>query len=234
MGQTHTHTILTITLVNIANKLIKDGVGICGSLIRPMKQKQEPIQCMKCRRWGHFADSCPENEDTCGTCGKKHRTNACTNNSKCHCILCGVNSHASWDRLCLEFIRHCAVLDKRNLVNSMPFFPVEQDWTLVLTSRPNRIPLDERFPELYAVNCLPSLGNRKTQCGKGPGNQGKPSQTGSNSIPIVGNNRYSARDTGGPKKDVADQPEWAQEPIDSDPTMEITDGDVTFKIKPWI
>jgi len=48
-GQTHAHTILTIALVNIANKLIKDGLGICSSLIRPMKQKQEPIQCMKCR-----------------------------------------------------------------------------------------------------------------------------------------------------------------------------------------
>ena len=126
------------------------------------------------------------------------------------------------------------VLDKRNPVNSMPFFLAEQDWTLALASRPNRIPLDKRFPESYAVNCLPSLGNRKTQGGKGPGNWGKPSQTGSNSILIVGNNRYSARDTGGPEKDVADQPEWAQEPIDSDPMMEITDGDVTFKIKPWI
>jgi len=49
-GQTHAHAILTITSVNIANKLIKDGVGICGSMIRPMKEKQEPIQCMKCRR----------------------------------------------------------------------------------------------------------------------------------------------------------------------------------------
>ena len=38
-GQTHAHTILTIALVNIANKLIKDGLGICSSLIRPMKQK---------------------------------------------------------------------------------------------------------------------------------------------------------------------------------------------------
>jgi len=47
--QTHAHAILTIALVNTANKLIKDGLGICGSLIRPTKQKQEPIQCMKCR-----------------------------------------------------------------------------------------------------------------------------------------------------------------------------------------
>jgi len=49
-GQTHAHAILTIASVNIANKLIKDGLGICSSLIRPTKQKQEPIQCMKYRR----------------------------------------------------------------------------------------------------------------------------------------------------------------------------------------
>ena len=233
-GQTHAHAILSITSVNVANKLIKDGVGICGSLIRPTKQKQEPIQCMKCRRWGHFADSCPENEDTCGTCGDKHRTNACTNNSKCHCVSCGVNSHASWDRQCPEFIRRCAVLDERNPVNSMPFFPAEQDWTLAIESRPSRIPFEERFPPSYAVNSLPSLGGRKTQRGKGAGRRGQPSQSGSNTIPITDNNRYNARAAGGSEKDDAAWPKWAQEPIDSDPTKEIIDSDVTFQTKEWI
>jgi hypothetical protein len=48
-GQTLAHTILMVTLVNTANKLIKEGLQICGSMLRPMKQKIEPIQCMKCR-----------------------------------------------------------------------------------------------------------------------------------------------------------------------------------------
>ena len=49
LGQTHAFAILLFSLVDTANKLIWDSIGICGSLIRPTKQKQEPVQCMKCR-----------------------------------------------------------------------------------------------------------------------------------------------------------------------------------------
>jgi hypothetical protein len=48
-GQTLAHAILTVTLVNTTNKLIKEGLRICSSMLRPMKQKIEPIQCIKCR-----------------------------------------------------------------------------------------------------------------------------------------------------------------------------------------
>jgi hypothetical protein len=89
------YAILVIVLVDIANKVIKDGLGICGSLIRPLKQKCKPVQCMKCRRWGHFTEKCLESEDTCGTCGGKHHTNVCSNSGKHHCISCTVDSHAS-------------------------------------------------------------------------------------------------------------------------------------------
>jgi len=85
------------------------------------------------------------------------------NNSKRHCILCSINSHTSWDQLCPEFIRRCAILDKKNPVNGMLFFPAEQDWTLALTARPSRIPLEEWFPATYTVNSLLALGGRKTQ-----------------------------------------------------------------------
>ena len=151
-GQIHAFAILSITSADTANKLIKDGLIICSKLTRPSKQKQEPTQCMKCRRWGHFAAHCQEADDTCGTCGGKHRTNTCDNREKLHCVSCGDNSHASWDRACPEFTKHCAILDERNLLNSMPFFPTEQDWTLV--SRPSRIPLENRFPAAYAVNSI--------------------------------------------------------------------------------
>jgi len=104
-GQTHTFAILSFALVDTANKLIRDGLGICSSLIRPTKQKQEPVQCMKCRWWGHFANRCPESGNTCGTCGESHRTSSCTNDGKYYCVSCGDNSHASWDRACPEFIR---------------------------------------------------------------------------------------------------------------------------------
>jgi hypothetical protein len=42
-GQTSAHAILVVTSVDITNKMIKDSLSICSNLIRPMKQKQEPI-----------------------------------------------------------------------------------------------------------------------------------------------------------------------------------------------
>jgi len=101
------------------------------------------------------------------------------------------------------------ILDKRNPINSMPFFPAEQDWTLATAARPSRVPLDKRFPVTYVVNSLPSLGGRKTQRRKGPGPWGKLSQMGPNSIPITANNRYGTRSTGEAEKDNTATPEWA-------------------------
>ena len=40
----------------------------------------------------------------------------------------------------------------------MVYFPTEKDWTL--TTRPNRIPLDERFPKHLAVNNLKLSGQK--------------------------------------------------------------------------
>ena len=91
--------------------------------------------------------------------------NACSNNGKCYCVSCDVNSHASWDRSCPEFIKQCKAIDWKNPVNSMPFFPVEQDWTLA--SRPSKIPFAERFPAAYAVNSLLISDNRNMQRRKG-------------------------------------------------------------------
>jgi hypothetical protein len=48
-GQTCAFAILSISSVESANKLIKDGIIICSSLSCPTKQKHQPAQCMKCR-----------------------------------------------------------------------------------------------------------------------------------------------------------------------------------------
>ena len=233
-GQTQAHAILTIASVDIANKLIKDGLGICGRLIRPTKQKQEPIQCMKCRRWGHFADKCPETEDTCGTCGGKHRTSACTINGRFHCVSCDVSSHASWDRACPEFIRRCAAIDEKNLVNNMPFFPAEQDWTHALAARPSRIPFEDRFPTSYAVNSLPALGTRKAQRRKGTNPAGNPTPANPNKILLPEKNRYSTREPGELVDNGEGISDWMREPIESGTDFGNTDSDVTLQSKIWI
>jgi hypothetical protein len=178
LDQTHAYTIFSVACVNSANTLIRDGLNICGTKVRPTKQKQEPIQCMKCRRWGHFATECLADKDTCGTCGGKHRTNTCKNKDKLSCVSCGDNSHASWDRYCPEFLRRCAIIDERNPQNAMPYFPTDQDWTLI--TRPERIPLDIRFPGRYTVNSLPitTRSNAKApqRSRQGPQSQGERSK----------------------------------------------------------
>jgi hypothetical protein len=140
--------------------LIRDGMHICGTKIFPAKLKQEPIQCMKCRKWGHVAAACLEASDTCSTCGGEHQTCSCNTTDKIHCVSCKANMHASWDRNCPEFIWRCALHNKKHPENNLIFFPMEEDWTLVVT--PDRIPLNERFLQKYAVASLPPPSN-KTQ-----------------------------------------------------------------------
>jgi len=166
LDQTHAFTIMTLSSVDSANRLIRDGMNICNVRVRPTKQKQEPVQCMKCRKWGHYVHDCLADTDMCGTCGKPHHTNTCPNKEKIFCVLCGDKSHTSWDRTCPEFSQHCTIQDKRNPENVMPFFPTEHDW--MLTVRPHRIPLDECFPGVYTVNSLPALGGNHPAKGSCP------------------------------------------------------------------
>ena len=150
VGQTHAHSTAIIASANIANSIIKDGMEICGVKIRPEKLKQEPLQCLRCRRWGHFAANCFEPTDTCGTCGDNHRTASCSNPEKKHCVSCNTDSYTSWDRKCPEFIRWSKIHDNNHPENNMVYFPTEENWTL--TTRPDRVPLEERFPPQFAVN----------------------------------------------------------------------------------
>jgi len=159
LGQTNAYTIITLSSADSANILIRDGLYICGIKVRPMKQKQEPIQCMKCRDWGHFASKCPSEKDVCGNCREEHRTSACKNKDKWFCVTCKEAMHASWSRDCPEFNRRCLIFDRRNPENAMPYFPTEHDWTL--TVRPSSIPMEDRFPARYTVNTLPTLSGRQ-------------------------------------------------------------------------
>jgi hypothetical protein len=111
--QTHTFAILTLASADAANTLIRDRINICQTRVRPKKQKQEPIQCLKCRGWGHFATECKATGDTCGNCSSNHCTNTCKNKEKVYCVTCSENTHASWSRNCLEFNRSVLLWTKR-------------------------------------------------------------------------------------------------------------------------
>jgi hypothetical protein len=158
-GQTKAHATITLTTADTANRTIRDGIDICGARVFAERAKQEPLQCLKCRGWEHKAEACTAQSDTCGTCGESHRTNACSNKNKLYCASCRDNTHASWDRTCPEFRRCCAAYDAKFPENKMVYFPTDQDWTL--TSKPERVPLEDRFPARFAVNSLPVATNRR-------------------------------------------------------------------------
>ena len=195
--QTNAYAMLSLSSADSANLLIRDGLLICGTKVWPKKQKTEPIQCMKCRNWGHFASACPSQTDVCGTCGEAHHTTACHNRGKLRCVSCNNNSHASWSRDCPEFNRRCSIYDERNPENAMPYFPSEQDWSLL--SRPHGMPLADKFPAKFAVNYMPYTDNKRPgtapfQRGKGPkrGVPEKGKRENPNFIPIL--DKRSERD----------------------------------------
>jgi len=82
LRQMHAFAVLVISAADTTNLIIRDGLNICGEKLRPIKQKHKPVQCMKCRRWGHFASKCLASVDTCRTCGEQHCTNAYPNGGK--------------------------------------------------------------------------------------------------------------------------------------------------------
>jgi hypothetical protein len=153
LGQKTAHATFLFNDAESANLCIKDGMYVCGVKIFPSRLKQEPSQCMKCRRWGHFASDCNASKDTCGTCGGEHRSSDCSESEKRYCVSCKTNAHASWDRNCPEFTRRCDWYDEKNPDNTLKFFPTDDAWTQEV--RPNKFPFAERFPAKFAVNSIP-------------------------------------------------------------------------------
>ena len=68
--------------------------------------------------------------DTCGTCCKEHQTSECNSKDKTYCISCKSEEHASWERSCPEFRRHCTQFDKKFLEDDLPYFPMNEEWKL--------------------------------------------------------------------------------------------------------
>ena len=86
------------------------------------------------------------------------------NLDKRHCVSCNVDTHMSWDRACPEFLHRGKLYDEKHPENNMVYFPTNEDWTL--TTRPNSIPVEERFLQRFAVNTLPVTNRRVTTKGK--------------------------------------------------------------------
>ena len=152
-GQRAAHAIFVFKEVTTANQCIREGMYICGLCIQPNRLKHEPFQCMKCRKWGHFANTCTTDKDTCGTCGEEHRMQECMQKDNLHCVSCKSNLHASWDRDCPEFMWRCQQHDENYPKSHLTYFPTQEDWTL--TPQPHRLQFQEKFPSRFDVATLP-------------------------------------------------------------------------------
>jgi len=146
------HTFFSLSCAKEANTCIRDRIVIYGLKSYPSKIKQELIQCLKCRRWEHYANQWTATKDTCGTCGGDYWTNTCSQLTKKYCVSCNAHSHSSWDRQCPEFIRRCKQFNESHPENMLKYYPTEEPWTTV--TRPTKIPYTDRFPTHFVVESL--------------------------------------------------------------------------------
>ncbi|KAF8262949.1 hypothetical protein EI94DRAFT_1599952 [Lactarius quietus] len=153
-NQKFTYATISLSSATEANRLIRDGMYICSSRTLPKRLKYKPKQCMKCRKWGHYASDCQATVNTCSTCGGDHMTKDCTEPNKRFCVACHSEEHASWDRSCPEFQRKSTHFDELHPENALKYFPTDEDWTL--NARSERIPMENRFPDKYSVG-LPQM-----------------------------------------------------------------------------
>lgn len=113
-GQSVAHLILSFTSPKTANAIIRHGLLVKGKKVTTRRLQVEPKRCFRCQELTsrHSMDNCPKPNETCGTCGKQHRTATCTvtTTKERHCINCNKDGHAAWDRLCPDFQRKSAVL----------------------------------------------------------------------------------------------------------------------------
>jgi hypothetical protein len=175
-NQKFAYATLLLSSAMEANRLIRDGMYVCSTRTFPKRLKYKPRQCMKCRKWGHYASECRASINTCGTCRGDHTTRDCDEPGKRHCVACHSSEHTSWDRSCPEFQRKSAHFDELHPENALTYFPTDENWTL--NARPDRIPLENRFPEKYSVGLPPIQQKAKTRTGNVPNCKQKKHRTG--------------------------------------------------------
>lgn len=139
-GQRTAHAIFNMSSVEGANMILRHGIHIQGKKVFGRKMKKEPKRCLKCQKINsrHFAKDCPENDDLCGTCGLKHRTDKCAekDQEKFHCANCKVYGHASWDRMCPIILKAANQLESSDREASYKYFPTEEEWTWEQNNKP--------------------------------------------------------------------------------------------------
>ena len=115
------------------------------------KIRKEPIWCLKCQGWNHFAYECIASTDKCANCAEEHCTDQCLHSHRHKCVLCNAEGHASWSRSCLVFIRKQEECDHRNPENNLQFILSSEPWSWMAH--------EERPPHSKADSYRPNYGD---------------------------------------------------------------------------
>ena len=156
-SQRTAHLYITFDNVDAANRAITNRLMICNRRCQVERTRREPIRCLKCQGWNHFAKDCIEEKDTCGNCAGPHRTSSCLTSEK-ECVSCKTKEHASWSRTCPTFLRKLAEFNNRNPENSLQYFPTADSWSWTAIE-PAGLQLSAQQPQLSNVQ----LGKRPQQ-----------------------------------------------------------------------
>jgi hypothetical protein len=115
-----------------ANCVLKERIRVAGNLVNVHKDLRQPMRCVKCHNYGHFKDSCP-NEERCANCASdSHSTADCNNSNTPSCAACADGSnHTASSPNCPTFIAKQKALLQRFPENTMPYYPTEERWTWV-------------------------------------------------------------------------------------------------------
>ena len=119
------HAFISLSSPQIANQIIREGLCVNHEKLRAHKDRKEPLRCMKCQRWGHFAKDCKHQTDVCGSCAGPHRESKCNSYATFFCVNCQSDHHGSASKECPEFIRRCEELDTKHPDNALPYFPTD-------------------------------------------------------------------------------------------------------------
>jgi hypothetical protein len=160
-SQRTAHLLLAFSDANAANRAITNGILICNRKCQVERTRKEPVRCLKCQGWNHFARDCVVEKDICGNCAGSHRTNSCQVDERA-CVSCKAKDHASWSRVCPTFLRKIAEFNSRNPDNSLQYFPTADVWTWSTVDKPAAALLNPPAPA--QARTQPS----KTQLGKRP------------------------------------------------------------------
>jgi len=166
LTQRTAHLLLKFDNANAANRAITNGLLICNRKCQVERTRKEPIRCLKCQGWNHFAKDCVEEKDKCGNCAGLHRTSSCTVNERA-CVSCKTGDHASWSRTCPAFTKRVTDFDVRNPDNSLQFFPTADAWTWSQVEKSTVAPT-VRAPVPVPASAVNQARLSKVQLGKRP------------------------------------------------------------------